>query len=242
MKLACIYNIWDGTEILRGSMLSVKERVDIFILVIQNVSNYGEYYTPLSDVDLSGFNYEIKFFNPQIGHGAHNEKAKRNIGIQAARDLGCTHFLCMDCDEYYENFDKAVNEYLDSGKEGSVCKMYTYFKKPTLRFENFDNYYVPFIHKLKADTVSGHPIYPYYVDPTRKINCEDVALINEPMHHFSYVRKDIIRKCSNSSAKANIQKSQLLTDYYDEDIGPGFFVKDFNQKLIEVENIFNIKL
>jgi hypothetical protein len=242
MKLAAIYNVWDGVELLRGSMLRLKDDVDIFIIVFQNVSNFGEHYRPLGDMDLRGFNYVLKLYNPEIGHGAKNETAKRNIGIQAAREYGCTHFLHLDCDEYYENFSEAKKQFIDSGFDGSVCRLYTYFKNPTLRFSTFDNYYVPFIHELKDGTVSGYHEYPYYVDPTRKINCDNAALITEPMHHFSYVRKDIEMKVKNSSARVNIEKSQLLQDYRNPDVREGFYVTDFRQKLIEVPNIFNIQI
>lgn len=243
MKLAAIYNVWDGVELLRGSMETMRCKVDVFIIVFQNISNFGEYYSPLTDIDLDGINQEVilKFYSPDTSLGGGiNETNKRNIGIRAAREAGCTHFMLCDCDEYFQDFAGGVEQYLASGKEGSACKILTYFKKPTLRFENFDNYYVPFIHQLKEDTTSGHSRYPLYVDPTRRINCKDVAVIEEPMHHFSYIRKNILRKVRNSSAKHNIEKSQLIVDYNDPTCGPGFYVQDFNQKLIEVDNIFNI--
>lgn len=242
MKLAAIYNVWDGVELLKHSMESVKNKVDIFIIVFSNYSNYGEYYAPLSDMDLKGFNYVLKLYNPEIGHGAYNEKIKRNIGLDLAKSLDCTHFLHMDCDEIYQDFELAVSQYKECGTPGSVAKLYTYFKTPFWRLENEDNYFVPFIHELTPDTFAGFPNYPFYVDPTRSINCDAVTLLPVCMHHFSYVRKDIERKCRNSSAKINIEKSQLLQDYYDPDCGPGFFIKDFNQKLIEVENDFNITI
>lgn len=241
-KLAAIFNVWDGVETLRTSMLSMKNKVDVFIIVFQNVSNFGEYYAPLSDMDMRGFDYVLKLYKPEIGNGFKNETAKRNLGLQTARELECTHFLFADCDEIYENFDKGFNEFMESGKEGSACQIYTYFKSPTLRFENFDNYFVPFIHKLNPDTMAGTGEYPFYVDPTRKVNCKDVCMISEPMHHFSYVRKDIRRKIRNSSARANIEKSNLLNDYNNSEVGPGFYVADFRQRLISVENIFNIDL
>lgn len=240
MKLACIINVWDGTEILKYSMKSVKDRVDIFIIVFQNISNFGEYSPPLSEMELEGYKYRLIYYSPKEWVGFKNEREKRNLGLMKARELECTHFFFLDVDECYLNFSRAVNEYIESGADGSVCNMYTYFKEPTLRFENFDNYYVPFIHKLHPNTLAGAPVYPYYVDPTRKVSSSNVVLISEPMHHFSYVRKDIDKKVRNSSAKSNIEKSNLLRDYYDPSVGPGFFVKDFNQKLIEVPNHFKI--
>lgn len=240
VKLAAIYNVWDGEELLIPSMRSMQFGVDVFIIVYQRVSNFGEKYNPLENLDLSEFNHVLIEYTPTPNNGFSNETAKRNMGLQAAKELNCTHFLHMDCDEFYQYFAFSKDEYLQSGAEGSVAKIITYFKKPTLRLKQHDNYYVPFIHRLRTDTMAGAKEYPFYVDPTRKINTDSVFLITDSMHHFSYVRKDIERKVRNSSARKNIEKSNLLRDYYDPNIGPGSLVIDFHQTLIEVDDIFGL--
>lgn len=246
MRLAAIYNIWDGVELLRKSMDSVASRVDIFILVYQEVSNHGEEYNPRRDIDraIQGIKQEVRIckYVPDIKRGPrNNETAKRNVGLIQARYAKASHFLCMDCDELYQDFNKAVEQYQAAGSDGSVCQLYTYFKKPTLRLEEVDNYYVPFIHRLQEETILGHNSrYPYYVDPTRNVNTGDVAIIDTPMHHFSYVRADIDRKCRNSTAARNIAKSDLLKDYNNPDVGPGYYLKDYRQKLVQVPDIFGL--
>lgn len=243
MKLAAIYNVWDGVELLRGSMLCLKDEVDLFIIVYQEKSNFHEQYNPLPDMDLSGFNHIVLHkYEPETPGGGTNERNKRNIGLDIARREGCTHFLHVDTDEYYDNFAEAKRFYTESGKEGSVCALLTYFKLPTLRFENPDGYYVPFIHKLKPETAAGGRNYPYYVDPTRRINTNDVALLPVFMHHMSWVRLDIARKCRNSSARSHIEKGTMLKDYHSEDVKSGFYVKDYQQKLVEVPDVFKISV
>lgn len=251
MKIAAIYNVWDGVELLYGSMKCLKNEVDIFILVWQDVSNFGERYNPMDDFKIPDFGCEVILvkYEPTGQFGTGNEILKRNLGLQYAKQEGCTHFLHMDCDEYYEDFAAAKQEFIQSGAKGSVCKMYTYFKNPTLRLEAADNYYVPFIHKLEKSTFAGAKNYPYYVDPTRKIQQlyvpmdeSNVVLMDKPMHHYSWVRKDIERKARNSSAKANIERSQLLQDYYADETKAGYFLKDYKQKLVEVDDLFEIKI
>lgn len=246
MKLAAIYNVFDGVELLPYSIKSIANHVDVVIIVYQNTSNFGE--EKRTDVELSFYLAPLIFkniahavyFRPKQINGTKNEIEKRQLGLEKAKEMNCTHFLFMDCDEIYEDFGRAKKEFIQSGANGSVCKMFTYFKWPTLRFEYEDNYFVPFIHELKKDTVCGVKEYPFYVDPTRKVNCNSVALINERMHHFSWVRKDIEMKVRNSSAKSNIEKSTLLKDYYNEDCKEGYHVDGFGQKLIRVENKFLI--
>ena len=244
MKLAAIYNVWDGVELLYGSMKCLKNEVDIFILVWQDISNFGERYNPMDDFKIPDFGCEVILvkYEPVEHGGTTNEILKRNLGLQYAKDEECTHFLHMDCDEYYEDFGAMKQQFMASGAKGSVCKILTYFKKPTLRLEAADNYYVPFIHELQPETIAGVRQYQFYVDPTRRINTTDVICLDAYMHHYSWIRKDIERKVRNSSAKVNIERSQLLQDYYSDETKAGYYLKDYNQKLVEVENIFTILL
>lgn len=252
MKLAAIYNVWDGVELLKGSIDCIKGHVDTIIIVHQHISNFGEMYDPLPEIDKI-FDSHLtrsheclysKYIPSDIG-GALNEKQKRNRGLEIARSCGCTHFIHLDCDEYYKNFAEAKQMYIQSGAAGSVCKLFTYFKEPEYRFAEPDNYFVPFIHRLNENTVAGVKYYPFYVDPTRKINEENVIELPIFMHHFSYVRKNIDRKINNSSAKRNILKSTVMEDYNSKALNEnpeGFFVRFFEQKLTVVDNYFNIQI
>lgn len=239
MKLAAIYNVWDGDEFLPGSILCLGTNVDLIVIVYQNVSNFGEPYRPLLPTDI-GVSVIRCQYTPEVHGGAHNEIAKRNLGLDIARAYNCTHFLHLDTDEYYENFATAKNLYIQSGADGSACKIFTYFKRPTLRFETEDGYFVPFIHKLLPETQAGGEFYPIYVDPTRRINCKNVELLNIHMHHFSWVRLDINRKTRNSSARRNIARGTMLESYNDSACGDGYYVKDYDKKLITVEDLFGL--
>jgi len=250
-KLAAIYNIWDGVELLKGSIDCIKNHVDLIIIVYQNTSNFGEPFAPLSDIDTSdveAYHCPVIYekYTPIAMGGTFNEQNKRNIGITIARKNGCSHFFHIDVDEYYEDFGKSFEEYMELGSSGSVCPIYTYFKKPTWRLETLDNYYVPFIHHLKDHTASGYGFnYKYYVDPTRVINEADVSILSTPMHHYSWVRNDIKRKARNSSAGQQGNKLTGLLDIYshlDSNSDPtGFIIPDMgNQKLIVVEDFFGI--
>lgn len=246
MKLAAIYNVWDGVELLKGSIDSIINHIDLLIIVYQSISNYGEKFDPSPDIVAACESLKIpviihrvdieQFINP-----GRSEAFKRNIGIKLARESGATHFVHLDCDEYYSNFGILKFQYGDKS-DGSVCKMYTYFKRPTLMFEEPDNYYVPFIHRLLPWTQAAQNVkYPHYVDPTRKINTTDVVKLDaEFMHHFSWVRVDIERKIRNSTARKNIEKSGLLECW--KIAKPGLFVSGYNQVLIDCENKFGIEL
>lgn len=243
MKLAAIYNVFDGVEWLGRSIEQIKDHVDLIIIVYQDVSNYGEKYNNYEAIirvleTLTPEKYIFFTFIPNLSKSPMElETRKRQLGIYAARELECTHFLHIDCDELYYDFAKLKEEYISRGLDGSVCEMYTYFKSENLRLENVDNYFVPFIHKLTPNTKCGIVYsYPFYVDPTRRISdCQTVELLTSgKMHHYSWVRDDINLKIRNSTARFNIEKSQLLQDYLNPEAGEGYFLKDYNQKLIKV--------
>lgn len=243
MKLASIINLWDGEELLVGSMRSVKDGIDLFIIVYQEISNFGELYNPLLNLPVEEMDKEFQIvwlkYDPLVVHGMQNEIRKRNMGINVARNLGCTHFLHMDCDEYYlpGEFVWAKNYFIKMGALGSVVDLYTYFKSAELRQENPDSYFVPFIHAIADNTIAGAPNYPFYVDPTRKINCPNVIQIPITMQHYSWVRRDIERKARNSSARKNIEKSSLMSDWKTAQEGS---VVNGGNKLRKVEDYFGI--
>lgn len=218
MKLAAIYSVFDGEELLEGSIKQIYDHVDIFYLIYQNVSNYGEAYEggQKECERLANIYDKIKLvkYVPFGGNAMSKERNKRKLGLKLLDD--CTHFMFVDCDEYYDvdDFGKA-KEYVDRNNiQGSVCKILTYFKYPTCCYDGLDGYYVPFIHVNKRGIDNSANInYPYYVDPTRKVNVSEVNLLPIIMHHYSWVRKDISRKIRNSTARKNIESSSLLHDY-----------------------------
>ena len=244
MKLAAIINVWDGAELMRGMMECLRDHIDLFVIVYQDVSNFGEFYSPT--LDYKGFDNVVKVkYTPQFKAGAINETNKRNLGLEVARQEGCTHFIQLDTDEYYEDFGKAKAMYINSGINGSVCKIYTYFKKPEWRCDKEDGYYVPFIHKLKKDSACGKFNYPFYVDPTRRVNETDVILLDVHMHHMSWVRENIERKMRNSSARVNIERGTLINDYYNPEIEKnpeGYYIKDWDRRIVVVPNQFGIRI
>lgn len=246
MKLASIINVWDGCELLKYAIKSTCEATDLYVIVYQTESNFGEKYDPSEEIQevLELFRHKkfiLRIYYPEKPGGFSNEVAKRNIGLYVAREHGCTHFYFQDTDELYENFPEAVQAYKDKCVEGTVCPIYTYFRRPTLRFENPDNYFVPFIHKLRPDSVAGTQNYPFYVDPTRSSTASGVVKLDVFMHHFSYIRRDLARKLCNSSAKFNINGAEIMRDY--DNAAPGYYVDHiFRQKLIEVPNLFNIEI
>jgi hypothetical protein len=243
MKLCAIFNAFDGLELLPASIKTIEEHVDLIIILYQQISNIGEKHDVRFELESVGLDQKALLvkFDPWLDMGpGMNERAKRNLGLDFARANKCTHFIGMDVDELYEDFGAAKKLYIDSGHAGSVCRMQTYFKKPTFQFDRPEDYYVPFIHQLNEDTKSGSSSYKFYVDPTRAITESDVVELPIFMHHFSWCRLDIMRKARNSTAQGIIKNSLIMEDYNSPDLGEGYLLRNWGRKIKIVPDIFGL--
>ena len=255
MKLAACLNVWaDSVELLPYCIKNLVDcGVDGIIIVWSEQSNYGEVvkdYLHLEDF-WPGLLPRIFMFQrePVFHHPMNSETDKRNYALDQAKILGYTHFLTMDQDEFYEpaKFKKVRNYIEATGVKGIVCPSRVYFKSPTLTIGK-DTTLVPFIHAIQPGI--RHEFnrrYPYSfddkairIDPTRSLSIiSGVEYTEEVMlEHYSYVRKDIKMKIRNSSAKANIERSTLLTDYLQAK--EGYFVEFYKKTLSRSQLDFGI--
>lgn len=219
-KIGVAYNLFDGEELLEKSLRNIRHKVDFLCVIYQVKSNFGEIYTggeaevqrcyDLGLLDL-GVKYEpvVQYLENKDVYwesGKSNEITKRNLGLEICRQQECDYMLSMDCDEFYdpEQFDYAFKEIQEGNYDTSFCKMRTYYKDVNYELSPPEQYYVPFIHKIKGDTeYNFFNDYPVLVDQTRKVDAGNCLIFDRSeieMHHYSYVRENIARKFNNSSS------------------------------------------
>ena len=246
MKLAAIYTHWGDWELLAESMRNIEPLVDGTIQVFSYYSNFGEQDANNVYMGANRFNFE-----PDLSlTPAQNERAKRNFGLQKAREQGYTHFINMDFDEFYERepFLREKQRFIDNPELlGLVCGLRCYFKSPTMTVP--DKTLVPFIHKLTPDLrFEWNPRYPFAfegvkreirIDPTRQLNINSNVIWSDiVMHHMSWVRSDVRKKIRNSTARQNIEKSTISNDYVMAK--PGFYCEFYQATIESCENLFNL--
>jgi hypothetical protein len=171
--------------------------------------------------------------------GTCNEMEKRKLGLNEAKK-DCSHFLFMDCDEFYvpSEFAQAKQQFIAKGLDTSYCKLITYWQQPCYRLEPLENYYVPFIC---TTNVKGVGQFPVYCDPTRGVKpagkCNELDI---KMHHMSYVRNDMRQKLENSSARVNIKDmDKRLTEIANWKLGDKHpFMAGY--KIVETPTLFNL--
>lgn len=240
MKICAIMNIWADTSCIYPYMIeNIRPVVDGIIVVWSVKSNRGQ----IIPYDLPEDCILIQC-EPQYRIPNHNELAKRNAGLEAAKKEGFTHFIMMDGDEGYVQSEFAEQKKIieETGWIASLCPVKVYFKSPTLTI-GLDRTLVPFIHKLspRLKYVLNDHSYPLaydrwgapQIDCTRRLNItQGVRLMDITMHHFSYVRKDMSLKLENSSANFKNSRSEIV--YEDlRNAKPGYFLKGYQKELIE---------
>jgi len=226
MKVGVSYNVFDGEELLEGSIKSIRESVDYISVVYQLVSNFGnpcdEGLVPLlGRLKSEGLVDDIMQYKPKVNQGGHyNEISKRNLGLFLSEGAKCTHHMAMDTDEFYkkDQFEFMKKTLVVGDYDSSACQMMTYYKEPIYQLDPPEDYYVSLLFKIGRGVqfVMGHP-FPVLVDPTRRVNpgkCKVFTREEIEMHHMSYVRNNLSTKLQNSSASPNFKSIDNIVNYF----------------------------
>lgn len=251
MRLAAIYCVWDDWAMFKSSYINIRPLVDGVILIASTVSNFGEQSLIGQDIERLKMydNFDMSIINPSLNTSpTDNERNKRNYGLNRAKDLGYTHFLMMDADEFYEPepFLKEKERFKKTDLHGLVCGSQVYFKSPDLTI-GMDTTRVTFIHKITPSIrFEFNRKYPFAwdngairIDPTRQLNINScVEWSNIIMRHYSWIRKDYDKKIRNSTARSNIERSTILEDL--KNAAPGYFCKFYQKELIACDDIFGL--
>jgi hypothetical protein len=230
MKLGISYNIFDGEELLEGSIKQIKDQVDYISVVCQTTSNFGkpcsENLIPLlKKLKKEKLIDEVLLYTPNVQNGGHfNEIQKRNVGLNSSLKVNCSHHMSMDCDEYYisDEFTNLKNLVEEGDYDSSYCQMLTYHHSWEYILDPPEDYYVSLITKINENSlyVLGAPA-PVLVDPTRRIlNLKRPLILRREqiqMHHGSYIRNNIKTKLENSSASVNFNHEiEKIVEYYNK--------------------------
>eukprot|EP00824_Muranothrix_gubernata_P026181 TRINITY_DN89_c1_g4_i1.p2 TRINITY_DN89_c1_g4~~TRINITY_DN89_c1_g4_i1.p2 ORF type:complete len:293 (-),score=39.45 TRINITY_DN89_c1_g4_i1:105-983(-) len=148
-----------------------------------------------------------------LGDQFFQELRKREAGRQWCHDVGCTHFLGMDVDEFYAEgaLRKLRKRVMAEELDATACYMRFYYKEPTIELLPRDDLsLVPAICRLRDDgPLRLAAPFPIVVDPTRRVDNLDPKRFRVlprselEMHHMSFVRRDIRRKVANVSNHSN---------------------------------------
>ncbi len=239
MRLAAIYNFFNGEEHLIASLRSIRAQTDFICLVAQRLSNTGlplsaEAEHVLDKAKEEGLVDEILWYTPEQSLTARqNELAKRKLGLRCARQSKSSHFFTIDADEFYRDRELAfAKEFILANNVNSTSvSSFFHVKSPKYRFRDTTN--VAFITKLGYLTQLGDRDYPTeQVDSTRKVRQffrrhHHFTHTRVAMYHMNFVRRDFQSKFKNTST-TNREYLNDVRSKIDEYHGEPMFV--FPQK------------
>jgi hypothetical protein len=253
MKLIAIYSVFDGEELLEYSIKSIRSSVDYVLVIYQKVSNFGVVNNDVENEVLQlkgeGLIDEIMYFKTIKQNPLLNEITKRNIGVERAKELGFTHFLTVDCDEFYfqKDFEEAKNFIIKENIDSSVCWVQNYHKIPEYKIIGLSEpFKVPFINKLYPHTqlILGGPYFTDMVDPTRITSTKDKSYFFDKevimMHHYTTIRKDIRKKYESWTCRLNYENDGVIDERANKVLN--YNIETDEPKCELVENYFNIKI
>lgn len=215
MKLAAIFICWSDWDWLEHSVKNIADLVDGVFIIGSEKSNYGETF-PIPEE----WKPKVIVREPIHHHASHSETDKRNYGLNLARRVGYTHFICLDADEMYDKIEfYRGKSYMETHPDcqGLVCRTQVFVKEPTLTI-GLDTTLVPFIQKITPDLKHEfNRKFPFawsgkniLIDPTRSTSATSgIEFYDITMLHYSWVRKDYERKIRNSTARPNIERMNL---------------------------------
>jgi hypothetical protein len=227
MKLGVAYIAFDGVELLEYSIRQIRKHVDYIAVIYQEKSWFGkslpkEDLLVLQSLQKSKLIDELILFNAftplakkdpsSITKAKGFERTKRQHGLLKCLARGCTHYLCMDVDEFYvsEEFFTAKQEIIKNGHEVTAVRYINYVNVPTVH-RGMDASRVPFICKISHNAKMGTPFF-VKCDPTRGVingskKTHDFSPSTIKMHHMETVRRDLLAKY-DSTTRAIFNRSK----------------------------------
>jgi|SRR5690554_1064145 len=224
MKLGVAYNIFNGDELLEDSLKRIRKHADYIILTYQKVSNIGNLANESLSINIKDLGKElydeiVEFIPNPNKPPKENETNKRQLGLCYAKKNKCTHFLSIDCDEFYDDnqFSNAKTNISKNNWGATACELRNYFHSSKYQMKEKKRY-VPFIAEINFwSKFKLFKKLPVNVDPSRVCYNRRFHLFNEEeliMHHMSYVRKDIASLKSKLCNSPNHSTFEPFLDEY----------------------------
>lgn len=228
MILGISYIVFDGIELLEYSISQIRQHVNYINVVYQDVSWFGKKMSASDSLILKSL-VEKKLIDELIPFSAFTvltnkntqsilrakeyERKKRQLGLSFCLKRGCTHFLGMDVDEFYDTalFEYAKLEILKNKYDSTCVRFINYVNLPILH-RGYDPSRVPFICKINSSTKMGRNFF-VRCDPTRGIingakKKHEFTPSSIVMHHMETVRKDLNLKYE-STTRGVFQRSRI---------------------------------
>lgn len=198
MKLGVGFNVFNGAELLKPSILCVRPLASLVVVVYSLKAITGEdapkWLLPLllklKSEGLVDDLIKVKHSTTSVPLTIQNEKRKKyEVARKYCFDRGCSHYMGRDCDEFFvtKHLKRALETYV--GEEMVVCPLFDYVREPTFRAKNVSSLHVTAFQKASI------PYSPkrcgVKLDMSRTVAASNVRILKQEelvMHHMTGVR------------------------------------------------------
>lgn len=243
-KWGVSYSVFDGLELLEHSIESIRNSCNYINVVYSDISWYGnktneDILSILKDLQERNLIDEIIYYKPDLALLAvENERNKRNLGLRFAKKAKIDYFMTMDADEFYlQNEVEIAKRYiLKNNITHSFCNIVNYSILPTHRFLRTPSF-VQFFSKLKRNSIlETNKKIITIIDPTRQLNhywggAKYFFLPQVEMHHMTIIRKNLLVKFKNSTAR---DAYKIITESFYE------YKKRALENTMKSQDLFNL--
>ena len=261
IKLGVSYNLFNGEELLKASILSIRNHVDYINVVWQDYSwTYEKANLKLKkileELQHQGLVDEIIEYKVNKGINPRKGKCRKiNLGIKDMKRKGVTHFLLMDVDEFYDGneFEKAKRIVFEKRLTHSVCSIYDYRISSIYRMRDARDYCVGFIFKMtpfsyvvanekinnmpcRIDLFRTVPFFRLFGNRFYYLNCVS-------MHHMTGIRNDYDSKMKSTISVYSEEGRKAIEYYSDLQRKMGLMSEEeiINEGYIVVDDRFDIE-
>jgi len=198
MRLGVTYNVFNGAELLKPSILTVRSLAHHIVVVYSVKSITGEeapkWLMPL----LNGLKKDglvdtlMEVIHPLFSDSLRIQREKRmkyELGRKRCMEMGCTHHMGRDVDEFFDTDLLKTALGLFEHEDMVLCPLYDYLHQPTTRARGINTLHVAAFHKVGLHYEPRK--CPVLMDMSRTVASRSVKVTNESqlaMHHMTGVR------------------------------------------------------
>lgn len=249
MSIGVIYNVFDGAELLKSSIESIRKHVEEVIVVYQTRSYYGNKIREYNIVDVvedyvkAGLitkaihcDFDFVAMNSSIAKAMERTKYQRGLDYLIERSI--EYFRCAAADEFFEEgqFKSCIDFVRKNQIRRSFCSIETYSDVQLKDSTQTDTLNANFLYKnLGKGYQFGNSTSPVYIDSVISYgDAKKDHIFNQSevvMHHHRLTRLDNEIKLNNSSiSNKSLLKSQIQN------------IEKIKKNAQKCDNMFNIDI
>lgn len=199
MKLGVAFSVYSGLELLKPALQNVREFAAHTVVVYSIQSNEGHYAPAfmlplLRSLESEGLidelvEHRLDKFSIEPLRMQTIQRIKRQMGRTACLNVGCTHYMSRDCDEFYDKQQFRAALAIAEKHQLTICRLYDYVGSPRRRAVAPSILHLPFVQSTLCSLIPKD--FGVLIDHERTCDASEFVVLRPDeviMHHMTAVR------------------------------------------------------